>query len=38
MRERAPKAEIVSHLINGLNHEMMVRNVRRCVLTMTFRD
>ena len=34
VRERAPKAEIVSHLINGLpgeTHEMMVENVRRCV-------
>ena len=34
LRERAPKAEIVSHLINGLpgeTHEMMVENVRRCV-------
>ena len=34
VRERVPKAEIVSHLINGLpgeTHEMMVENVRRCV-------
>ena len=34
IRKRVPKAEIVSHLINGLpgeTHEMMVENVRRCV-------
>lgn len=32
--QQVPKAEIVSHLINGLpgeTHEMMVENVRRCV-------
>ena len=30
-----PKIEIVSHLINGLpgeTHEMMIENVRRCVM------
>ena len=34
IRQQVPKAEIVSHLINGLpgeTHEMMVENVRRCV-------
>ena len=34
IRKQVPKAEIVSHLINGLpgeTHEMMVENVRRCV-------
>ena len=34
IRHQVPKAEIVSHLINGLpgeTHEMMVENVRRCV-------
>ena len=34
VRKLAPKAEIVSHLINGLpgeTHEMMLENVRRCV-------
>ncbi|HGH7818830.1 TPA: TIGR01212 family radical SAM protein [Streptococcus agalactiae] len=35
VRELAPKVEIVSHLINGLpgeTHDMMVENVRRCVM------
>ena len=41
IRQQVPKAEIVSHLINGLpgeTHEMMVENVRRCVMQRDYHE